>query len=158
MLLYHGSNIAIEVPRLIPSQRLLDFGAGFYLTSDGEQAGKWALRTTLIRKDGVPTVSVFEFPETAFEEMEVLSFKRPGKQWLDFVCANRRGQPMKRKYDIVTGPVADDRTVRALNNYMGGFLSLELTLQILRPYHLKDQYAFKTERALAFLKFKEVLI
>ncbi len=36
MILYHGSN----VEKLIPSKRLLDFGAGFDLTSDFEQAKK----------------------------------------------------------------------------------------------------------------------
>lgn len=30
---------------LIATKRLLDFGAGFYLTSDFEQAKKWAVRT-----------------------------------------------------------------------------------------------------------------
>ena len=33
MILYHGSNIAVENPRLIPAKRLLDFGSAFYLTS-----------------------------------------------------------------------------------------------------------------------------
>ena len=46
MKLYHGSNIEVKTPCLIPSKRLLDFGAGFYLTSDFEQAKKWAVRTT----------------------------------------------------------------------------------------------------------------
>lgn len=36
MILYHGSNVEVTRPRLIPSKRLLDFGAGFYLTSDLE--------------------------------------------------------------------------------------------------------------------------
>jgi hypothetical protein len=46
--LYHGSNVEVKKPKLIASnvKRLLDFGAGFYLTSDFEQAKKWALRTT----------------------------------------------------------------------------------------------------------------
>lgn len=45
MVLYHGSNVEVREPELIPSKRLLDFGAGFYLTSDFEQAKKWAIRT-----------------------------------------------------------------------------------------------------------------
>lgn len=37
MILYHGSNVEVNEPKLIPTKRLLDFGAGFYLTSDFEQ-------------------------------------------------------------------------------------------------------------------------
>lgn len=36
MILYHGSNVEIKEPKLIPSKRLLDFGAGFYFTTDFE--------------------------------------------------------------------------------------------------------------------------
>ena len=46
MIVFHGSNLEVKNPMLIPSKRLLDFGAGFYLTSDFEQAKKWAIRTT----------------------------------------------------------------------------------------------------------------
>lgn len=45
MIVYHGSNLDVRTPELLPSKRLLDFGAGFYVTSDFEQAKKWAIRT-----------------------------------------------------------------------------------------------------------------
>ena len=38
MILYHGSNIAVEKPKILQSDRRLDFGTGFYLTSSYEQA------------------------------------------------------------------------------------------------------------------------
>ena len=34
MYLYHGSNMKVETPQLILSNRTLDFGSGFYTTSD----------------------------------------------------------------------------------------------------------------------------
>ena len=49
MLLYHGSNLAVERPRLLARTRALDFGAGFYLTTDPDQAARWA-RTTVLRR------------------------------------------------------------------------------------------------------------
>ena len=49
MLLYHGSYMVVDAPRLIIPQRLLDFGPGFYLTSDFEQARKWATRTNCLK-------------------------------------------------------------------------------------------------------------
>lgn len=63
MILYHGSNVEVKAPPIIRSKRLLDFGTGFYLTSDYEQAKKWAVRTTARREEGNPTISVFSFDE-----------------------------------------------------------------------------------------------
>ena len=39
---YHGSTLAVETPSLQPLTRRLDFGAGFYTTSDLTQARRWA--------------------------------------------------------------------------------------------------------------------
>ena len=43
MVLYHGSNMAVEQPDLNHSKTNLDFGAGFYTTSDLDQADHWNL-------------------------------------------------------------------------------------------------------------------
>ena len=40
--LYHGSNAEVRQPEILPRLRALDFGAGFYLTSNQEQAIRWA--------------------------------------------------------------------------------------------------------------------
>lgn len=45
MLLYHGSNIEVSNPQILESDRCLDFGKGFYLTSSFEQAKRWVDRT-----------------------------------------------------------------------------------------------------------------
>ena len=42
MLLYHGSNLTVEKPRLIEQTRGLDFGAGFYLTTNETQAVRFS--------------------------------------------------------------------------------------------------------------------
>ena len=41
MKLYHGSNVEVKNPKILQNNRFLDFGNGFYLTSDFEQASKW---------------------------------------------------------------------------------------------------------------------
>ncbi len=38
MILYHGSNMIVEQPKILQSERMLDFGTGFYTTSNKEQA------------------------------------------------------------------------------------------------------------------------
>lgn len=45
MPLYHGSNVKVKSPQLLKNQRELDFGNGFYTTSDFDQASRWAKRT-----------------------------------------------------------------------------------------------------------------
>ena len=34
MTVYHGSNVIVEKPKLIPQNRYLDFGFGFYTTTN----------------------------------------------------------------------------------------------------------------------------
>lgn len=38
MKLYHGSNVSVTSPEILESDRALDFGTGFYLNTDFEQA------------------------------------------------------------------------------------------------------------------------
>ena len=38
MILYHGSHVEVRNPQLLQNQRELDFGKGFYTTTDFEQA------------------------------------------------------------------------------------------------------------------------
>lgn len=65
MKLYHGSNVPVTIPRIIVSDRKLDFGTGFYITSSYGQAERWAELTTARRKIGKETISVYEFDESA---------------------------------------------------------------------------------------------
>jgi len=62
MLLYHGSNQIVEEPRLIEQTRGLDFGAGFYLTTDQAQAVRFSGIVVKRRKSGVATVNVYISP------------------------------------------------------------------------------------------------
>ena len=39
--LYHGGLIIVDKPKIIHSNRTLDFGKGFYTTSSKEQATQW---------------------------------------------------------------------------------------------------------------------
>ena len=43
MKLYHGSTYFVESPEVLETQRMLDFGKGFYTNTSKEQAEKWAL-------------------------------------------------------------------------------------------------------------------
>ena len=158
MILFHGSNMEVKNPKIIKSKRLLDFGTGFYLTSDYEQAKKWAVRTTARREKGVPTISIFDINEKEFEKLEILIFETADKKWLRYVTAHRTDRSIKDTYDIVAGPVANDQAIRTVNNYLNGYFTEDIAIQLLLPQKLKDQYVLKTEKALSILKFNEVRI
>lgn len=52
MILYHGSNVIVDKPRLIPQNRFLDFGFGFYTTTNKAQALAFAEKVFRRRKEG----------------------------------------------------------------------------------------------------------
>ena len=155
MILYHGSNVVVREPKLMPQTRALDFGRAFYLTSDFEQAAKWARTSVLRRGDGVATVSSFEPDESRLSSLNVLRFDAPNVDWLRFVTRNRAEQIDDSGYDVVAGPVANDNTMPVLNLYFKGAYSEEEALKRLLPQRLRDQFAMRTEEALACLLYKE---
>ena len=156
MILYHGSNVEVKNPKIIKSKRLLDFGTGFYLTSDYEQARKWAVRTTVRREEGVPTISVFNMKECEIKKFETFIFDSANKEWLRYIALNRTDKLARDSYDLVIGPVANDQAIRTVNYYFKGYFNEDIAIQLLLPQNLKDQYAFKTEKALSALEFSEV--
>ncbi len=157
MLLYHGSNQAVRKPQILPLQRKLDFGGGFYLTSSRDQAARWARNVCLRRVGGEPVVSVYEFDLAAAESagLKLLKFSAPDGKWLDFVATNRRGETFAagKAFDVVIGPVANDATLPVIDDYLSGKYTRQEAIRRLLPQKLTDQYAFLTPRALECLNF-----
>lgn len=92
MLVYHGSNLIVSEPRLVPQNKFLDFGYGFYTTTNKEQAISFAKKVVKRRIEGSETVSIYEFDENkAFLECDVLKFENANEKWLDYVSENRAG-------------------------------------------------------------------
>ena len=156
MILYHGSNTSVEEPKISVSDRRLDFGSGFYMTSSFEQAERWADHTMQRRKNGMPTVSVYTLPDNFKDLLNVKFFPEPNEEWLHFVVANRRGHILQNEYDLIIGPVANDQTISTIMLFEDGFLDVDTAIRHLKPQKLKDQYVIKTDKALKFLKIKEV--
>ena len=157
MLLYHGSNVEVSNPQILESDRRLDFGKGFYLTSSFEQAKRWAELTVKRRGTGKETVSVFEFDDTSVSDLKILRFTQAQREWLEYVTMNRKNQIIPNDdYDIVIGPVANDRTMPVISLYFAGIYDIEETIKRLMPQKLCDQYTFRTENAIKKLKFLEV--
>lgn len=158
MILYHGSNVTVEKPVLVKQNRFLDFGFGFYTTTNKEQAKDFAKKVTDKRKEGTATLNIYEVDETkAFAECNVLSFDDPDEAWLDFVAQNRQGMYSGEKYDLIYGPVANDDVYRTITLYMTVILSKEQTLEALKIRKLYNQLVFTSEKSLEYLKFQRRL-
>lgn len=154
MILYHGSNFVVLEPKLIQQNRFLDFGPGFYTTTNKAQAISFADKVAKRRKNGHKTVSIYELDEnTAFTECSLLRFDGPGEAWLDFVSDNRSGIYEGEGYDFIFGPVANDDVYRTFTLYTAGVLTKEQTLEHLKIKKLYNQLVLATEKALSHLRF-----
>ena len=155
MILYHGSNVIVDQPKLIRQNRYLDFGFGFYTTTNREQAVNFAQKVTDRRKMGEATLNIYSVNEAvAFQECKVLQFDSPDEAWLDFVAANRQGTYQGEKYDLIYGAVANDDVYRTIALYVTGVLDKEQTLSSLKIRKLFNQLVFATEKSLQYLKFE----
>lgn len=157
MKLYHGSNVTVKNPKIIESDRALDFGTGFYLTTDFEQAKKWAIITTERRKKGKSLISVFEILEEDMNKLSILRFDSANKEWLEFVAKNRKNKKVDENVDIIIGPVANDNTMPVITLYLRGDYDADEAIKRLLTQKLKDQVVFKNENSLKHLRFEEVI-
>lgn len=156
MKLYHGSNVEVKNLNLEYSNKTSDFGKGFYLTSDLEQAKKWSEKKTIKIENGTPTVSIFEIEEINTKDLKIKKFDSANEEWFDYVIKNRKNI-QNEDYDIVIGPVANDGTYEVINLYTRGILERNQAILQLKTYKLKDQYNFKTTKAISKLIYKGVL-
>lgn len=90
--LYHGSNEAIEQIDLSRSKRGKDFGQGFYLNANPDQAMEMAVRTTRFLNEGTLTLSCFEFDEDEATKngLIIKIFPDYSEAWAESVVMNRK--------------------------------------------------------------------
>lgn len=155
--LYHGSNVAIEQIDLSRSKRGKDFGQGFYLNANPDQAMEMAARTTRFLNEGIPTLSCFEFDEDEAIKngLNIKIFPDYSEEWAEFVVMNRKNNSdiPAHPYDIVIGPIADDTVGVQIRRFIMGYLSASALVEELRfRGDHAVQYFFGTPQAVQFLK------
>lgn len=168
MTLYHGTNLDIQSIDLTLCRPYKDFGKGFYTTELLEQALKMANRVARIY-GGTPVVNVYETPEDLLKrtELNIMDFGNiPSANWALFVMNNRNRNftdygktncNLDCKYDIVSGPIADDDMTVLFRQYQNGMISLDMLLNGMTYKKTTSQYSFHTERAVKFLRKVGVL-
>ncbi len=161
MRVYHGSLERIQEPEIRRATRTLDYGIGFYTTTSAKQAEDWVRKRMRSSSALKGYVNEYELDLEVVKQLHCVFFNSPTDEWLEFVMNNRLDPRFTHNYDIVYGPVANDRVYACFTLYEGGVMSKENLLVELRTYDLVDQYLFHTEqalKALAFVKAKEILL
>lgn len=156
MILYHGSNVKIATIDLRKSMRGKDFGQGFYLSADRKQAEEMAVFKAM-QFDGDPVVTSFEFDERNLnsETLKVKVFEEYNREWAEFVFANRnnRTDAPIHDYDVVYGPIADDKVGVQIRNLIEKNITIEVFLERLKYIKgITFQYYFGTQKAISLLK------
>jgi len=155
MRLYHGSNVEVRRPSLLRSRNKTDFGRGFYTTTQKEQAEHWTSIKLDRTKAGRRVVSVYEVDDAIFEnpQLKIREFHGPDESWLNFAVESRKG--IRHDYDIVFGPVANDKVFTVVNLYESGLLDAPSAIAELKAYKTYNQLSFHTPRAISTLSFVE---
>ncbi|WP_049945166.1 DUF3990 domain-containing protein [Butyrivibrio sp. AC2005] len=179
MLLYHGSYTSVENIDLNQCMNGKDFGKGFYLTSDPNQARSF-IRASLIKAQNTGNapitqnygyVSSFRYHKPE-QEIAVHEFENADREWLWFISQNRRKRLAEDLIPLITGKIfdaeiiigkiANDTTNPVITAYLNGLYgdiktekAVNFAIEQLLPDHLSDQYCFLTEDAVGCLEFQE---
>ena len=155
MILYHGTNIDFETIDLTKSKPNKDFGQGFYLSADYNQAMDMAKTKVEQLETGTPIVLAYEVDEQQMAKLKIQRYNEYSEEWAKFILLNRRNSTPKpvHDYDIVIGPIANDRVGVQLWKYETQ--SIDLPTLVRNLQHMKGitfQYFFGTEQAIKLLK------
>ena len=154
--LYHGSNISIEQIDLSVGRKGKDFGQGFYLSPDLQQTRRMAQIAVEREGYGKPIVTAYFFDEKHLDD-ENVRFKRfeaYTAEWAKFIVANRQNRtdtPI-HDFDIVYGPIANDRVGVQVQLYMQRYIDVERLVEELKFISPTFQYFFGTEKAIQLLQ------
>ena len=163
MILYHGSTLEVQQPRILKSEIGRDFGFAFYTTDVQAQAERWARRRAMIESRRTKTkvqaiVSVYEWDENAAKQLQFLKFDGASMEWLDLVVICRSQIDYSHGYDIVEGKIANDNVGETVSYVMQGIMCKEDAIERLWFEKINNQIAFCTETALRTLYFQNSYI
>lgn len=145
IIVYHGSNVEVAVPRILQNGFYKDLGYGFYCTNYEKQAKRWAMT-----KKGESVINRYEYELCM--DLKILSFDNMTDEWLDFVAKCRMG--IEHNYDIVEGPMADDQIWNFVEGFIDGRIPRKAFWELVKFNYPTHQIVFCTEEALKTLTFK----
>ena len=154
MKVYHGSYAEIKHIDLSKCKPNKDFGKGFYVTKFRHHAEAWA-RTIGGKHNTKGFVTEFDYTDSDFSTSicKIKRFDGYNEEWLDFVVMNRdkKGASPAHNYDIVEGPVANDKVQITLRTYLKGKIPKAKFLKMLAHHEETHQICFCTLNSLQLL-------
>ena len=152
MNLYHGSYMKVQEPRIIAPVRSLDFGTGFYTTTNKGQAIRFTSKFVNLGKSRI--INIYDYEKNkANKELSILKFNEANLEWFRYVVANRAGKGKNGDFDIVIGPVANDQVYQVIEGFELGNYSEKEALNRFLAFKLTDQVVFKTKKSLLYIKY-----
>ena len=150
LILYHGSNCNFDEADLAKSKDKRDFGKGFYTTTISEQAEDWAQALfDRYRGDGI---FIYEIELELANDLLMKKFDGLSEEWLLMVQKNRTLGGIQHQFDIVQGPVANDKTARTIALYIAKIINANEAIERLRYNQVNDQVSIHTPAALSRLR------
>ena len=156
MILYPGSNTSFDQIDLTKSLPNKDFGKGFYLSDNYEQAEEMA-KFKVVISGGNVIVQSYHIEDSVLDDdsLKIKIFKEYTKEWAEFILVNRNNnsEVPAHDYDIVYGPIANDKVGMQIRKYKDGTINFEEFLH--RLQYMKGitfQYFFGTDKAIKKLR------
>ncbi|MBQ9312856.1 MAG: DUF3990 domain-containing protein [Bacteroidales bacterium] len=149
MILYHGSNTEFDVIDLNKSKPNKDFGKGFYLSADLQQANEMAKIKVEQMKTGIPTILSYQIDDNILIDntLNVKRFTYYSSEWAEFIVPNRNNDndiPV-HNYDVVIGPIANDKVGVQLWKYENNIIDIKTLIHNLKYMKgITIQYFFGT--------------
>ncbi|GHV66338.1 hypothetical protein FACS1894199_09540 [Bacteroidia bacterium] len=156
MKLYHGTNVEFGFIDLAKCPYNRDFGKGFYLTNIHKHAQDRA-QDKVYADGGVLTVMEFDFDVEEIMQanptLKIKRFENVGEEWARFVLHNRlrKESDPHHEYDIVEGPVANDKMFRQFQRFLSNRIELQEFIRKLKFREATHQIAFCTDQAIDIL-------
>jgi hypothetical protein len=152
LILYHGSNQNFDAVDLSKSKDKRDFGRGFYTTTLREQAEDWA--QALFDRYNGDGVFIYEMELEIADGLAVKRYEGLSEEWLLMVKNNRALGGVQHRFDVVQGPVANDKTTRTIALYIAGIITAAEAIDRLRTNKVNDQVSLHTAAVLSCLKIR----
>lgn len=156
----------------------VDFGQGFYTTSNFKQAKSFAIKRskaynkTQFKKSkkfpqyhpnySKPIIFTYSINKEMLFDLNGLIFKDCNNKWAEFVYNNRLGidflysdyHNIYKDYDFVFGCMADAEIALAIQDVKSGILSFRKFCTKIEPYdkYYQNQFSFHTKTAIKALE------
>ena len=166
IILYHGSQKKIEIPKFGMGKAYNDYGQGFYCTEHLELAKEWACTEGC---DGY--ANQYELDLEGLEVLNLSDEQYTILHWLTLLLENRvfsiSSPIMKngiaylkenfhldiKKYDVIIGYRADDSYFSFARAFLNNSISLGQLSYAMKLGKLGEQYVLKSEKAFSKILF-----